>query len=175
MWKVAPADIARRSAGVEAVEFVVGFMMCNDGPGLIRNLYVTAKVIPPRGGTQAAFLTLDRTNWTGAFDVGVMISLVSNDSYKVAPKAWAIPLGLKLSFAPPFESALQYEITFGSQGTPTRAVQGAVDAEVIHRAYFSFLRTRGTEGSAHQFVSDVMAFTQSEIGDPDFYGDQERG
>ena len=173
MWKKAPAGIVRRSASVESVEFLIGFMFTNDGPGVVRDLYVTAKLFPPRGGTQASFKVFDRQNWTGTFDVGVVLSLVSKDSYKLAPKAWAVPFGMQFSVAPPFETNLEYEITFGCQGSPARLVRTTVDRATINAAYDSFLRDRGAGDSAHQVVTDMLGLKAPDITGPEYYDSAE--
>lgn len=172
MWKTAPAGITKRSdlaPGKESVEFEIGFMFANDGPGIVRDLYVTAKVLPPRGRTKAQFRVLDRENWTVTFDVGVVLNLVSTDSYKLPPKAWVTPFSMQFSVAPPFENDLYYEITFGCQGSPVRLVRTTVERATIQAAYDSFLRERGAGTSAHQVVADMLGIKETDIKGPEYY------
>ena len=73
------------------------------------------------------------------------------------------PIIFKLSFMPPFESDLVYEITFGHQTSPVTKVNTRVKPEVLTQAHEALLKTGDSdEKTRRAFVETVMDLKDTE-------------
>jgi hypothetical protein len=159
-WIISPPRILNE----KAVHVSIGFVMCNQGPGIARELYVNARVFQPKGGTEAKYELTDKQNWEGQVVFGHMLNLISNDSYRLAPNAIAQPFSIELFFCPPFESQLFLEITFGHQNWPMRKLSATVEPAKITEAYHLFMAGRGEPNKATKdlFMAAVFPFGKAD-------------
>jgi hypothetical protein len=175
MWVSSPPKLAHISSHRHGIEFNFGIQLGSHGPGLARGLYLNADFGIPAGGTKMWFEP-DRTNWTGNFAFARMIQLVSHDSYKLAPEAFATPLTIKVVFAEPFESDLYYKIVFGHDDAPTRKIEQAVQVFQIREAFLEMLSLllERKEVSSGVFMERFLGITpETEDQGHEYYGSQE--
>ena len=147
-----------------SVHVSIGFALVNQGPGIARELYVNARLFPPNGKSRAKYDVVDPTNWTGQVALGVMLNLISNESYRLAPNAMVQPFSMELYFLPPFESDFSFEITFGHQNWPMRKLATTVQRGKIATAYGLFVAGRGepTDETKKLFMVEVFPFKQAD-------------
>ena len=163
MWSIPPARLVEKPGKRWAAEFDLGFMLGSHGPGVARDLYVNVQLIPSRGGSTAAIAIPNKVNWSGHHAFERITNIVSNDSFKLAPEAFVQPIIFKLSFMPPFESDLVYEITFGHQTSPVTKVNTRVKPEVLTQAHEALLKTGDSdEKTRRAFVETVMDLKDAE-------------
>jgi hypothetical protein len=171
MWSIAPAHLVETTGKQWAAEFDLGFMLGSHGPGVARDLYVNVQVIPPRGGSTAAIVIQDKLNWSGHHAFGRITNIVSNDNFKLAPQAFVQPIIFKLSFVPPFDSDLFYDITFGHQTSAVTKVSARVKPEVLTEAHQVFLKAGDShEKTGREFVETVMDLKDTENRRKEIYG-----
>jgi hypothetical protein len=162
MWSTTPVAYQRsREDRPLAAEFVVGFVLANDGPGIARDLYVNGIFAPPGPNTTIALQVTDRSNWTGQFAYGFTISLVSIDAFKLAPKASVEPLHFLCSFAPPFDHNMFYRINFGAQGTPVRTIEAHVSVAILQAAFDAYTSSVRDRPSGERFIQTAMSIPES--------------
>jgi hypothetical protein len=171
MWSIPPARLVEKPGKRWAAEFDLGFMLGSHGPGVARDLYVNVQLIPSRGGSTAAIAIPDKVNWSGHHAFGRITNIVSNDSFKLAPEAFVQPIIFELSFRPPFESDLFYEITFGHQASPVTKVTARVKPVVLTQAHETLLKAGDSdEKTGREFVETVMDLKDTENRRKEIYG-----
>ncbi len=126
-----------------SVKFTIRFTLRSHGPGFAKDLYVTAKAAAskPEGPSNVGITLSDQYNWIEQYPKEASFkSLVSKDSFKLAPGAFTQPLMLEYTLIPPFLSDLSYEITFGHATSPVRMIEGKADKETLHQAFDELLK-----------------------------------
>jgi hypothetical protein len=151
-WDLAPARLAKTRAGVE---FVLGFRLGSWGPGLARDLYVNVQMRPPGGPSEFAVGPADN-DWKSRQHFGVIADFVSVDGFKLAPLGQVLVFRWLARIEPPFESGLEYEISFGHAASPVRQVIWKLSAEELQGAFDRFVSSRQDAENGRQFVKDVM-------------------
>ncbi len=163
MWSTTPVAYQQSRADRPlAAEFVLGFLLGNDGPGIARDLYLNGTVIPPGSNTKIEIEVPDRVNWTGQFAFGVVVSLVSIDAFKLAPKAFVTPVLFRCSFAPPFERSMFYRVNFGAEGTPVRSIEADVNVTTLRTAFDAYASSARDHVSGERFIHTAMNIQKSE-------------
>ena len=106
----------------DRVSVACGIAVCNQGPGMARDIYAVATVpSQPGPNCRISMEVPDRANWTGNTAFGVRLSLASNDDYKIPPESFAQPIILHVDFLRPFDSDLRVQILVGCDGSaPSR-------------------------------------------------------
>lgn len=128
--------VSRPGVEGEAIRSAVGIALCNDGPGVASDLFLSLMTVShPGPNSGIRFETPDRENWMGtwAFERGV--HLICKAGYRVPPEAQVQPLILHLSFAPPFESDLELKGIAGAGGAPPYRFSLRQTAAELDRVY----------------------------------------
>jgi hypothetical protein len=161
-WTIAPPKLSKQDG---VVMFQLGIHLTSRGPGLARGPYLTLNVIPPKGGSQISFVT-DTENWTGNVALGVRISLVAKDGFRLAPEAISAPVTLVVRLAPPFQGPLYWTCWYGHEDSPVTMIQRQVPASRIQALYEDFVET-GDRG--YDLVRRVMDLPQANEPGPEGY------
>ncbi len=97
------------------LKIVFELILHNEGPGIASDVFCTCLGQNLPGDNCQMKLELpDRTNWSGTFEFGRQVSLISAPGYRIPPGAKARPLIIDLSLIPPFEGVLNISGTVGS-------------------------------------------------------------
>jgi schlafen family protein len=124
-----------------AIKSAVGIALCNEGPGIASDLFLSVRMDShPGRNSEIRFDPPDRENWTGiwAFERG--INLICKAGYRLPPEAQVQPLILHLTFAPPFESDLEFKGIAGAGGAPPYRFTLNQTAAELGRAHTEYLQ-----------------------------------
>lgn len=154
MYTIGPARLINNTIKIQA-----GFLLHNEGPGIARNLFINAKVWSnPGPNCQIAFETPDLNSWTGGFNFGRFMSLISKDELRVPPDAQVQPLVLDAIFAPPFDNDFQIKVSCGCEGSPTMSSALKTTKEQISRVYKEYVESgkEWEEKDGHKIAKELL-------------------
>jgi hypothetical protein len=119
--------------------FECGFTFTNDGPGIARDLFLTALTTETFGeNCRASWAFLGESNWSSTLGYGIQFSLISNESIRLPPKAFRTPIKLRLEIEPPFTEGLKIKCNMGCSESPTTNFDIENSAEEITQIYHSY-------------------------------------
>lgn len=121
MWSIKEFDV-RPYDSPSFVTFRLGVMLATHGPGLLRDLFLTAITFPPPPPSEMAFV-MEAAGWQGGKGPGNRVSVVSPDAYKLAPGGIVRPISITFKLQPPFTSGLAFELQYGHRDSPTSFVR----------------------------------------------------
>lgn len=124
----------------DAICCSVGILLTNDGPGIASDLFVNLLVLShPGKNCEAHFQQTDQTNWTGAYSFGRHIYLISHQSFRLPPEAYAQPIIVQLKAAPPFTEPIHIEGIAGAGNSPPNRFKLYRSAEQLTDIYSEFM------------------------------------
>lgn len=106
----------------------------NRGPGVARDVYVNFRLWPTTGGSKFVS-TIRRPDWTGESILGIVVSVVAPDGFKLAPGAQVLPIEFQFDLAPPFETPLTFKISFGCTNHPMLTHEKVVEPGELESLY----------------------------------------
>ncbi|MCK9202119.1 MAG: ATP-binding protein [Gallionella sp.] len=135
-------------------------VVTNGGPGIARDLFFTAMIHEGLGDNTEISWQLQDQNWAGNFTFGRQISIISNESVRVPPKAFHIPLTLRIVLHPPFTERLMLKGNIGCSGSPTMNVEienGSSETNKLYDEYFAQLNSGNLQDSVrHRIATDLL-------------------
>lgn len=144
-----------------------GIVVTNGGPGIAKDLFFTAMILDALGErTTISWEIQDKTNWTGNFVFGRQISLMSNESVRVPPTAYLVPLTLRIELRPPFTERLYLKANIGCAGSPTMNIEfekTAADVGGLYSEYFARLDNEDPSLEfRHRIASEMLNISDSD-------------
>lgn len=133
-WLVEPVHVAPGTSANYTAHFVAVLAIHNRGPGVARDLYLNFQVWPPEGGTKISS-SIRRDDWTGENIGGIVVSVVSPDSFKLAPGGHVTPVGFNFDLEPPFSGSLTFKLSFGSAQSAITTLEKKTGAAELERLY----------------------------------------
>jgi len=138
-----------------------GVAVHNQGPGIASDVFLICLLQElPGPNCTMQFDPPDRTNWTGGWEFGRQISLISAPGYRLPPGANAQPLVVHLHLAPPFEHDLKISGSVGSGQSQKYEFLIENRANNIEQQYSNFLRVFKTnsfkENQKHEIASAIL-------------------
>lgn len=137
----------------------VGFLIHNEGPGIARDIFLSAKVMSSPGpNCEIYFETPDLSSWTGGFSFGRFLHIISKQDIKIAPDAQLQPVILNIKFSPPFNKDLKIDISCGCEGSPPMKGEIINSKELIELVYEKYIKnfTDWTGNIPHKVVSELL-------------------
>ena len=147
----------------QSVRLELYFVLNNRGPSLARDLYVSTFLDCPKGPTQGRIFSADPSNWSVSSVIDMMITAISNDSFKLAPGGLVQPIYFRFIFVPPFESGLRYKITYGHRNSPVQTVGADIEASTIQEAFSKFIQSGGNTDLGQTFIKTVMSLKNEDV------------
>jgi len=154
MWACGAFQVIPIIGTPQAITFTAGFLLSTHGPGLVRDLFVTAELAAPGGASELKYGFKDAQNWTGSRALGYRFSIVSNDAFKLAPGAIIEPVFLSFRLQPPFQSALHLIISYGHRDSPTTLTEVLIAPGELQTKYDLYFADRTTEAEM-EFMTAV--------------------
>jgi len=125
------------------VSFGLGLMLCNQGPGIASDLYMTIKSWEFADSPCALeFEPLDRENWSGCLSLGRFFSTISNPGFRVPPESQSLPLSLKFNFLEPIDEGIKISGIVGSGSSPPHRFQMRADQSRVLDLYREIISRR---------------------------------
>jgi hypothetical protein len=111
------------------LDWNVGFVLVNDGPGLARDVFVTIDSFVPRGGrlTFEPDEVMESHGW-----LKVHLSAVTRAGFRLPPGGRLSPVVLRLHLEPPYEHGWKLTLNYGCEGNPTRQLGSALSADELN-------------------------------------------
>lgn len=154
MWAVSSFQIVPVVGDPQAISFQAGFLLSTNGPGLVRDLFVSAELGTPKGKSEIKYGFQDSANWSGNQAFGYRFSLVSADGYKLAPGAVIQPFFLSFRLQPPFGGPLRTILSYGHRDSPTMRHEHLVSPAELEAGFDAFLATK-TPAAEQAFMTLV--------------------
>ncbi len=145
MWAVGSFQVIPVVGPPQAISFEAAFLLNTHGPGLVRDIFVTAELGPPGGKSELKYGFKDTANWSGNKAFGYRFSIVSNDAFKLAPGAIISPFFLSFRLHPPFLEPLHLIFSYGHRDSPTIRVEHIVSPHDLQVAYDLYFATKTTD------------------------------
>lgn len=124
----------------DSVTFEVGLIMNNQSMAMAHRAFVSVMAMSSGGpNCQTAFQPMDETNWSGTFSFGSVFFLCAKHDYVLPPGGVTIPMGIKITLAPPFTENLLIIRKDGCEGTPPVETRIDVTPEHLREEYDSFM------------------------------------
>ena len=154
MYTIGPAELINNSIKIRA-----GFLLHNEGPGIAKSLFINAKIwSSPGSNCQIGFETPDLKSWTGGFNFGRFMSLISKRSLLVPPDSQVQPIILDITFTPPFDNELHIKISCGCEGSPTLASAIKTSQQQISKIYKDYVDSgiEWTKDDGHKIAKELL-------------------
>ena len=130
----------------DSIQCQVGYLLRNEGAGIARDMFLDVKVWNSGGPRcQIAFEVTDNANWSGCFALGRFWNLVARSDYRMPPGAFAQPLAMTVTFAPPFEEQIKIERIQGCEGAPLSRFTIENSANAVEGVYREFMNSHGAD------------------------------
>ncbi len=118
------------------LEMIWGLFIHNKGPGIASDIYALCEVhSKPGPNCNIRFNITERSIWTGGFEFGNRISLISVPGYRLPPGANTPSFAVNFSLKPPFQKNLKISGHVGSTETRSYFFTIENDVEVIREQY----------------------------------------
>lgn len=125
----------------DSLKIDFGIAIHNEGPGIATDTFIicTLEHLPGENCT-IHFETPDQKNWSGGFEFGRRISLISSMGYRIPPGATAQPLIIHISLQPPFIRNLK--ITGGVGSSDSRRHEFVIErsSKLIEKHYSAYMQ-----------------------------------
>lgn len=118
----------------------LGIMATNGGPGIARDLFITATAIDLIGENSRLSWQLMDQNWGGNIGFGRIIHIISNEGVRVPPQVFQTPLLLRLELQPPFTEKFTVKMTIGASESPVANFTLQNSPERIQECYEKYFR-----------------------------------
>lgn len=143
------------------IQFEIGFLIRNQGPGIARDLFINLWVFSvPGDNCTLNFQRPDATNWMGQWSFGRHISTISTPNFCLAPEAQVQPIITNISLAPPFSKKIKIDGICGSAGAPAYKFTIENTPKKVSALYEEFLKKHRnqdlTKEEGHKFVENVL-------------------
>jgi len=145
MWAVGGFQVIPVMGPPQAITFQAGFLLSTNGPGLAHDIFVTAELGTPDAKSELKYGFRDKSIWDGSMALGYRFSVVSKDTFKLAPGAIVQPFFLTYRLEPPFLSPLHVIVSFGHRDSPTTKIERIVAPADLQSAYDSYFAKKTTE------------------------------
>lgn len=145
MWAVGSFQVIPIVGPPQAITFQAGFLLSTNGPGLVHDIFATAELGAPGGKSELKYGFKDKSIWDGSMALGYRFSIVSKDTFKLAPGAIVQPFFLTYRLEPPFLTPLTVIISFGHRDSPTTKIEHIVSPADLHSAYDSYFDKKTSE------------------------------
>lgn len=159
MWACGALQVIPVVGPPQAVSFDAGFLLSTNGPGLVRDIFVTAELGSPGGKSLLKYGFKDTENWSGSQALGYRFSIVSNDGFKLAPGAIIQPFFLTYRLQPPFGQPIQVIFSYGHRDSSTTKVEHLVSPADLQAAYDAYFDDK-TPAAEHDFMSIITGGAQ---------------
>lgn len=118
-----------------------GLAVHNEGPGIAADIFAICLMQSvPGPNCTMKFEIPDKTNWSGTWEFGRQVSLISSPGYRLPPGANAQPLVVHLSIVPPFQRQLKISGSVGSGQSRKYEFVIETSAEIVKSQYERFLQ-----------------------------------
>jgi hypothetical protein len=154
MWAIGAFQVIPVMGPPRAISFSAGFLLSTNGPGLVRDIFVTAELGSPDGKSELKYGFKDVATWSGSKALGYRFSIVSNDGFKLAPGAIIEPFFLSFRLEPPFIKPLHVILSYGHRESPTTKVEHLVTPAELQAVYDSYFAAR-TTAAEQAFMTSV--------------------
>lgn len=156
MFTMSPAKVVGAN-----IQFQVGFLIRNQGPGIAKDLFINAMVISmPGDNCELEFQSSDPNNWIGQWSFGRHISMISKPDIRLAPESHVQPMVMSMSFAPPFSKKMKINGICGCGGAPAYKFTIENTHKKVSALYEEFLKKHRnqdlTKEEGHKFVENVL-------------------
>lgn len=99
----------------DAINVSFGLAVHNEGPGIATDTFLVCTMEEcPGENCEIRIETTDKQNWTGGFEFGLRLSLISGVGFRIPPGATVQPVVIHLTFRPPFKGKLKLSGHVGS-------------------------------------------------------------
>lgn len=103
---------------IESLILEIGIVIANGGRGIARDIFFNATAIDLIGeNCTISWQPLDQ-NWTGNLGFGRIINIIANEGVRLPPKAFHIPILLRIELKPPFSEDLRIDASIGCTDSP---------------------------------------------------------
>lgn len=125
----------------DTLKISFGIALHNEGPGIATDAFIVCTMEHlPGENSIIHFETPDRQNWTGGFEFGRRVSLISSVGYRLPPGATAQPLVIHLTFRPPFIGMLRLTGHVGSSDSRRYEFVIEKPQEIINESYSAYMK-----------------------------------
>jgi hypothetical protein len=136
MYNIAPVEVDG-----ETIRCQVGIALRNGGPGVARDLFLTAMVHSlPGNNCRISFQPPNVRRWDVTISYARHISVISKLHLRLPPDAQLEPLCIRATFAPPFEQHFEIRGTVGGAAAPPVSFDLVASAEQVQEAYNACLQ-----------------------------------
>ena len=129
----------------DELKICIGLAVHNEGPGIATDTFIVCTIEQlPGENSILHFETPDRLNWTGGFEFGRRVSLISSVGFRLPPGATTQPLLIHLSLRPPFKDLLRVTGHVGS--SDSRRYEFVIEKpyELIEKFYNTYMHKVAT-------------------------------
>lgn len=138
----------------------VGIMATNGGPGIARDIFITATGHDLVGDLCRISWELLDPNWSGSVNFSRIINIISHEGLRLPPSAFLTPLALRIELRPPITENLKIEANIGCSGSPTTKFFIENSPEGIaagYQRYFELLEAgRLTQEEKHAITASIL-------------------
>ncbi len=167
-----PAQVVQLPTDASGQRLPDGIKMClelilvNKGPGLARDLFANVKFAIPGPNCQQ-WIDVPSENWIMQLPIiPEWRSIVSQDTYKLAPESWVPTIAVTLALVPPFLQDLWMQWSFGCDEAPTIVKVLTTTADDVNRLYHEFLRGPCDSSSSSAFVRKLFSLPTEDLSEP---------
>lgn len=140
-----------------------GIAIHNEGPGIATDTFIVCTMEHLPGESSIIhFETPDRQNWTGGFEFGRRVSLISGVGYRLPPGATAQPLVIHLTLRPPFTGQLRLTGHVGSSDSRRYEFVIEKPCELIEESYKKYMQKVATGLISAEERQEIAAALMSE-------------
>lgn len=141
------------------------FMVHNEGQGIAQDIFINCSIWElPGTNCEAKFDNPKSKDWTGFFEFGRIINLISPPNYRLPPGANAYPLELNLYLRPPFVKDLRIKGKVGAGNSRSYEFILENTSSKIKDYYITITnRIRSgsiTDDEKHEFINKILSIDQ---------------
>ena len=147
----------------DALKIGIGLALHNEGPGIATDTFIicTLEYLPGEN-SMIHFETPDQHNWTGGFEFGRRVSLISSVGYRIPPGATAQPLIIQLTLRPPFIGKLRLTGRVGSSDSRRYEFVVEKTSKLIEKYYNAYMQKVNSESFTADQRQEIAAALMEE-------------
>ena len=136
----------------------------NHGASVVRDVYANLRVQIP--GLNCKFELDPRASspavWSHHSSVGG-IHAISDDRFRLAPAAMVVPIAFKIFFVAPFIRALEWELSFGCEGSQVHRVMCSISPDEVAMHVDRFVAGDRSANERHIFARAVLGLEPKDV------------
>lgn len=159
---IGPAKITGSS-----IEFQLGLVLCNEGPGIATDLHATLKCWRyPDQPSSLRFELGDKAAWAGNFAFGRICSAISQPGFRVPPDGQTQAIILTAQLCAPFDEGIEIHGIAGAGNSPPYRLQLGIEKDELEALYNEVMEKlqagEDVSGLLREFPEKCMRFDEDE-------------